>query len=589
MIDNRRTGNSLRGVSGACALLLVLFTVVVATRAGAHPMGNFAVCHFSAVRAFPDEVRIHYIIDIAEVPTFHELKKLDTNGDKKYTDEEIAAYRDKIDDLLASGLQLEIDGVQQPLKIRKSLLEIRDGLPGLKVMWIELQLSAAVPARQWPKRTVEYVDNNFPDIMGWKEIRVYGSPETVIIDTSDLSPKKSNALTEYPESLTSDPPLDLKVTFTFGPGESDKLYALDSGKVNEKSKTVMGFAARVKKIFDIYPYLKKESLSTHAVVVGLIFAFVLGCFHALSPGHGKTLVAAYLVGTRGKPTDALTLGLIVTFTHVAAVLAIFAVLLSFWARLNTEHLYGWLGVSSGIIIALMGVWIIMRNYRGRYIPHVHDEFGRHVSPEELKKRPELLEYAHGHTHDGHAHHHGEYTHTHDGHSHDHNLDVAHTPSHDHAHEHTHARDHAHDVHQHVHCAHDHTHPHSHDHSGEPAAGDVSEAAAADKKGVHLIDLLTLGITGGIVPCPTAIIILFASIGLNRLGFGLMLMVSFSVGLAFVLILIGLTIIYTRNIAVSRFQIETAKFIHIFPYISGVIVALIGLGIFANGLRAVGFL
>lgn len=571
-IGKNETGSAWRrGALDALAkhaVMVILASVLWTTAAAAHPMGNFAVCHFAAIRPFTEEIRIHYIIDMAEVPTYHELKKIDTNGDKQYTDSELSAYLEKHDELLVSGLDLEIDGERRPLDIRDSNLEIRDGLPGLKILWFEFSLSASVPEKQWPKRTVSYADNNFPDDMGWKEIRVFGSPETVIIEKSELSPKTSDGLTNYPESLTGDPPLDLSVTFTYGPGSSDELYALDSGAAPDKSEKQLGFSERVMKKFDIFPYLEKETLSTRVVIVGIIFAFILGCFHALAPGHGKTLVAAYLVGTKGRPTDALTLGFIVTFTHVAAVLAIFVILLSFWDRLNTEHLYGWLAAASGVVIAGMGLWIIFRNYRGKYIPHVHDEFGRHVSPEELKNRPELLEHSSGHGPHGHTHSHDAH---HNGHSHDH----------DHSHDH-HSHDHDH--------SHDHEYGHQRD-TGESLSGAHTPPNDSDKsrKGVRFIDLLTLGVTGGIVPCPTAIIILFASIGLNRLAFGLILMISFSVGLAFVLIAIGLMIVYTRNFAESRMKFETSRVIGFLPYVSGALVALIGLGIFINGLRSAGLI
>jgi nickel/cobalt transporter (NicO) family protein len=115
------------------------------------------------------------------------------------------------------------------------------------------------------------------------------------------------------------------------------------------------------------------------------------------------------------------------------------------------------------------------------------------------------------------------------------------------------------------------------------------SGAGENDRVKFMDLLTLGVTGGIVPCPTAIIILFAAIGLDRLSFGLMLMISFSVGLAFVLILIGLTIVGTRKAAESRFKLAESRLVRFMPYVSGTLIVLIGLGITVRALKAAGIL
>jgi len=505
----------------------------------AHPMGNLAICHFSAIRAFDNAVKIHYIVDIAEVPSYHEMKKIDTDEDGVYSEAELAAYRKILSQKLVDGLELEVSGEPAQLEVRDSLIELRDGLPGLKTLWVELHLEAPFAAGKWTKREIHYRDTNYPDKMGWKEIRIFGGPNTKIIDSTRLSPKTSNALSEYPETLVDDPPTDLEVTFTAVPGKPDEMYALDTGEESGGAEEEKGgLLAAITKFFDVFPYLEKKDLSTGVWLIGLSFAFILGCFHALSPGHGKTLVAAYLVGTKGKFSDAVVLGAIVTFTHVAAVLVMFLVLLTFWERLNAEVVYAWLGVGSGVIIIGMGAWIFYRNLTGRYIPHEHDEFGRHIHPSD--------------------------DHHHEAHSHDHH----------------HGHPHGHD--------HPHSHEHDHDHHGHPHPGETAETTGEEREGVRFMDLLTLGITGGIVPCPTAIVILFAAIGLNRLPFGLAMMVAFSIGLAFVLIIIGLTIVGTRSAAEARFGAAVqSRVVNFLPYVSGTLIALIGIGICLNGLKSAG--
>ena len=213
-----------------------------------------------------------------------------------------------------------------------------------------------------------------------------------------------------------------------------------------------------------------------AVAVGL------GAFHALEPGHGKTVVAAYLVGSRGTAWHALMLGLIVTVTHTAGVYVLGAVTLFASHYIVPERLYPWLGVTSGLIIAGLGLSLFLRRYAGSDHAHSHA-------------------HAHGHSH------------THD-HHHDH--------AHDHEVEHPHTHDH-------------HTHHHQH----PPST-------------VSLRELLALGVTGGIVPCPAALVVLLSALSLNRVGFGLLLIVAFSIGLAAVLIAIGILMVYAHRL-MARFQ------------------------------------
>jgi ABC-type nickel/cobalt efflux system permease component RcnA len=211
------------------------------------------------------------------------------------------------------------------------------------------------------------------------------------------------------------------------------------------------------------------------VCLALTVAAGLGAFHALEPGHGKTVVAAYLVGARGTAWHALCLGLMVTATHTAGVYLLGLVTLYASHYVVPERLYPWLGILSGLTVAGLGCALFLRRYTGE--DHTH---------------------AHGHTH---------------GHSHTH----AHTAGYTH--------------HHHVHKTHHH-----------PSPGET----------VSLRQLLALGVTGGIVPCPAALVVLLSAVALQRVGFGLLLIVAFSVGLATVLIAVGLLMVYARR-CMSRFH------------------------------------
>jgi nickel/cobalt transporter (NicO) family protein len=229
----------------------------------------------------------------------------------------------------------------------------------------------------------------------------------------------------------------------------------------------------------------------------------LGAFHALEPGHGKTVVAAYLVGSRGTARHAMILGLIVTVTHTAGVYMLGAVTLFASRYVVPERLYPWLGVMSGLIIAALGFSLFLRRYAGSSHAHVHRD---------------------GHSHgDGHAH-----SHTHGPHVHHHHV---------------------------------------------PAA-------------ISLRELLALGVTGGIVPCPAALVVLLSALSMQRLGFGLLLIVAFSIGLAAVLMAIGILMVYAQHL-MRRVQGDGMLISRWLPLTSAAVMAIFGLAITVQALVSAG--
>lgn len=233
-----------------------------------------------------------------------------------------------------------------------------------------------------------------------------------------------------------------------------------------------------------------------ATALGL--AFFLGAVHALTPGHGKTIVAAYLVGTSGRVRDAFWLGGIVTFTHTFSVFLLGLATLYASQQMALDRIYPWLSLASGLLVAGIGGWLLWTRLRGE------------------------------------DHHH------HDGHDH----------SHGHSHNHSHS--------------HDHEHHHHHDH--EHGKG----------------SLLSLGISGGLVPCPEAMVVLMLSITLRKLAFGLALLVSFSLGLAAVLIAIGVTMVLAGPM-LKRFTGEN-RFLRALPVGSAVVVTILGIGLVVQAAR-----
>jgi ABC-type nickel/cobalt efflux system permease component RcnA len=260
-----------------------------------------------------------------------------------------------------------------------------------------------------------------------------------------------------------------------GPVVRPGAVASDSSRAHEKNPPRLQANLQETPRNRFTELMAAKQLNLGIALLALVVAVGLGAFHALEPGHGKTLVAAYLVGSRGTAKHALLLGLTVTAVHTAGVYLLGAVTLYASQYIVPERLSPWLGVLSGVLIAGLGGFLLARRY-----------FGEDAIP----------------TH----HHHG---------SHDHNSG-----------------------HGHFHGHHPHDHDRAHSHGADPQ--------------VSPRELLTLGISGGIIPCPAALVVLLSAVSMQRIGFGLLLIVAFSVGLAAVLITIGLFMVYARHF-MSRFQ------------------------------------
>jgi len=189
--------------------------------------------------------------------------------------------------------------------------------------------------------------------------------------------------------------------------------------------------------------LINQPLTLQLAIAALVISFVLGGLHALTPGHGKAIVAAYLVGSKGRVIDAVFLGLVVTFTHTFSVIAL-GVIMLVAQEFAPEDIVPWLSLFSGVLIVGIGAWLLTTNMKQYYSGGAHS-------------------HSHGH---GHTHHPHDHDHSH-GHAHNHDHDHPHADDHDHGHDDEHGHDHDHDHdHSHEHGD-DHDHTHSHD---EPALG-----------------------------------------------------------------------------------------------------------------------
>jgi ABC-type nickel/cobalt efflux system permease component RcnA len=537
---------------------LLAAAVLCAPAAGhAHPMGNFSISHYAAIRVLATSIEVRYVLDLAEIPTFQEIQDSGIVAETGHAS--LGPYLARKAEALGSGLVLELNGRRLTLERGTREILFTRGAGDLPTMKLGVVYRAALDARAvQPQNHLVYRDGNYPERAGWKEVIAGTGPRVAVLEASVPERDRSRALADYPTDLLNSPPQDLEAAVTFtvapllpirdaaGPAATPpanrERHALESVTLPPRAASASPAAASAETPPSSERPLRLEpnrratprdaftaliatpEISASILVIAALLAAALGAFHALEPGHGKTVVAAYLVGSRGTARHALILGLIVTASHTAGVYVLGGVTLYASRYIVPERLYPWLGAVSGLIIATLGFALFLRRYAGRDEHHGHEHHG------------------HGHDHD----------HAHGRHHHGHRHGDGHEPGHDHGHGHGH--------HHHL-----------------PAGQSVS-----------LRELFALGITGGIVPCPAALVVLLSAVALRRVGFGLFLIAAFSVGLAAVLIAIGLLMVYARRL-MARFQGEGRMVTRWLPLTSSAVMTVLGLAIAGQALMAAGIL
>ena len=558
--------------------------------ATAHPMGNFSVSHYTDIHIGTGGVDLLYIIDMAEVPTFQERPEIDLNNNGQIELNERQQYLSKKAEALTQGMVLKINGIALKFEKVSEQLDILPGGLNLPTTKIKLGYRLVLPPPLLGQvNTLTFQDTNFPGRVGWKEIVARSSEEVELIESSVPAADKTQELSVYPQDPTVTPPQDLTATVRFRilsqisglalsqTGEA-LLFAQGAGPGSPKAQPSAqsfqqsDFRAR-REQQRLTQLLSSSTLSMNVIILAMIVAFGLGALHALSPGHGKTVVGAYLVGTRGTPKHAILLGGIVTITHTLGVFILGLVTLYASKYILPEKLYPWLGFFSGLAVVVIGLGLFLQRYRnwqmGSAVGHQHAHEHDHV------------EHGHSHSHErGHDEGHSDdHPHSHSAeqaHSH-HHPDVSHAHGHDLSHTHTHAHDHH--SHQQFHSyTHEHSHASlTHSHGGATHSHDYTN--------VRFRDLFTLGVTGGIVPCPSALVVLLSAISINRVGLGLLMIVAFSIGLALVLMAIGLMMVYARSF-MERVSGQ-GRLWRILPVFSSLIIAGLGAVIAIQALVSAG--
>ncbi len=500
--------------------LLVMAAVLLApaTLALAHPMGNFSINLYSRLALGATRVDLTYVVDMAEIPTYQQF------GATRPSTRARQAYLQRAAVALRAGLRLAVDGRPRALRLTRQTISFPPGQGGLPLTRIELRFAATLPhARVGTRRAVAYADTNYAGRIGWHEVVVQSAPGARLVRSDAPTVDPTNELRVYPQDMLASP-LDIRTAHALiGPGAGPA--ALDRS---------VRTAGAVRPTDPFAALITTAQLSPLVLALTLLAAAGLGALHAFSPGHGKTIVGAYLIGARGTARHALFLGLTVTATHTLGVFALGLITLYAAHYVRPEQLYPWLGILSGALILVMGATLVVRRARATLAHpiHAHD---------------------HGHTH---AH----------GHSHDH----AHLP--EQAHDHDHPSDNG----PHAHGPHTHTHL----------------PPGADGSALTWRSVLAVGISGGLLPCPTALVVMLSAIALQRVGFGLLLIVMFSLGLAGVLTGIGLLFVYgarwLQRMNEGRIQ-RLGPALRLVPIASASVVTMAGLVITVQAMMTAGVL
>ncbi len=514
-------------------------TVLPAGAASAHPLGNFTVNTADRLVVTAEGVAVTHVVDLAELPTVQLAQSrngVDTDRDGSLSDVELTAYAGRECRRVADLLLLTVDGSPSGLTVKAATGASRPGAtPALSTTRIVCDLLA--PER--PRSQVSFSDPVATERNGWREVTA-ASQCGDLRDSTVPVQSRTDLLLSYPQELLSSPSDVTEAAFAVRDGAACTSSArADGGQAGADQVAARG-VDRVSRSFT--DFLGRTDLTLPFALVSLLAATLFGVLHALAPGHGKTVMAAYLVGQRGTRRQALQLGAIVTFTHTASVLALGA-LLALGTLAAPELVVPFTEILSGVLLAAVGVYLLV-----------------------LAVRRRRGEADHGHDH---------------GHDHDH--------------------DHPHD------------HDHGHDHPHEPArvpvsvgagasAGAVAEPVPAGAPLTHSHggrahshaplpegrltwqSLAGMGVAGGLVPSPSALLVLLSATALGRAWFGVVLVVAYGAGMAVTLTLAGLLLLRARAVLDRRGWSagRGARLARLVPLFTAGIVVLVGLGLVLRG-------
>ncbi len=470
-----------------------LASIALAPAASAHPLGNFTHNTYVGFTITPDHIKVDHVLDLAEIPSFQERSAMDANGDGTIAAAESQAWADAR--CLGAAGQIKGSTSHGPVTwtVGKSTISFPVGQASLPTTRLVCTYDSAVSDANAFDAVVSIEDGR----AGWHEITA--SADGVRLSADVPTTSSSARLTAYPVDAA---PADISTVHATWNGAAPALAAPEVQAGPAADETSSSTA-----VTSIAPFgldgptqafsnlISKQDLTIGFGLLALLIAIGLGGLHALAPGHGKTLMAASLVGTNGRRRDAFVLGASVTTAHTAGVIAL-ALVLSVSSAFAAESTYPWLGLFSAALAIGVGLSLFRQARRGG----------------------------------GLGHHHGLGS----GHSHG---------------------DHEHDDHDSGH-GHGHDHPHPHPHPHDESAGSLVLAVPATSTAIKIAPthkpatrrVIALGLAGGMVPSPSAVVILLAGFALGRAWFALLLVVAYGIGMALTLCFTGLLLVHAGNLS-----------------------------------------
>jgi nickel/cobalt exporter len=377
------------------AAFAIVAAVLVPTCAAAHPLGNFTINHYTGIRVEPDRILLDVVIDQAEIPTFQSRLDFDTDGDGEVSDAEIDVGRVGACQAFAPSMALTVDGSPLTLTLTAAGLAFPPGVGGLPTMRMVCGFSGTMPASRAPDRRIAYAETSYADQLGWREIVVAGSGMTLRAAEGELrTTSASSRLTTYPTNLLAEALHDTAVAIVASPGGPliPALEILDAsplpgviapspGASSTPAPSASAETAGASPVAvasptagavpggvggaDLPSIFRTDDLTPLVLLVSILTAAALGAGHALTPGHGKTVMAAYLVGTRGTPLHAAGLGLSVTLAHTLGILVLAAVVVGAEGLLAPDVVVRSLPTGAAIAITAVGAWMLVREGRRR--------------------------------------------------------------------------------------------------------------------------------------------------------------------------------------------------------------------------------
>ena len=449
-------------------LICPLTSVVLpAKEASAHPIDEYVQNTY--IDPAPDRTTLELNLTPGVLVAPEMVALIDTDGDGEISETEGEAYSNEV----LRDVSLEVDGEPQPLTLTSSQFPTPlDMSAGMGM--IRLQIAAGGPAAT-PGEHQLYYRNDHQPVNSKYLVNAFKKSSEVEISQQDRERLQHAIRVDYVVTPEASATSDDAVAASTEDGGADIGTTVD---VSDRAQWLAS-------------YLYETTLSPWLLALVLGLSALLGGLHALTPGHGKTLVAAYLIGSRGTVRHAAALGGIVTLTHTASVIGVGLLALLAGHYILPDVLVPALEVCAGLLVVALGVRLLWARWR---------------------------------THGGHRHHH------------------------------------------------DHGHYHHEDHHHLP------------KGDVRLADLLAMGVSGGLVPCPEALGVMLIAIGLGRIGLGLVLIVAFSLGLAAVLITIGILLVRCKS-RLDRLGKPGSAWQRLLPLVSAVIVTVLGVGIALKGLMS----